>query len=182
MLLACAFAFVYLLARQFQWDDLTQQRQDIPAPELPDQLTNIMSDNTNTGTTSTTTQTTTAAPSIKWTGDIAFSTLNALPSSFVRLGLINTQGIMTDVKRIIISTNTNMIKRSGDSKTLTPREIAQIWLTADALTFYNDPSWANILVVIELVHNQQSLLLQMPYSLYRDDKAYINSLIAQLTQ
>lgn len=179
MLLACAFAFVYLLARQFQWDDLVQQRHNIPAPELPDQLTNIITDDR---ATIDATPTNTSPPIIKWTGDITFSTLNALPSSFVRLWLVNTQGIMTDAKRVIISTNTNAIKRSGDSKTLTTNEITQIWLKADSLTFYNDQSWANILVVMEVVHNQQSLLLQMPYSLYREDKAYINSLIVQLTQ
>jgi hypothetical protein len=38
------------------------------------------------------------------------------------------------------------------------------------------------LVLMEVVHNQQSVLIQAPYSIRRDDKAYLNTLITQLTQ
>lgn len=100
----------------------------------------------------------------------------------MRLWISGPAGIMMDTQRIIVTTNTNTIKRASESKTLTADQIKQIWLTVDSLTFYNDPSRANILVLMEVVHNNQSLLIQAPYAVYRDDKAHLNSLIAQLTQ
>lgn len=182
LLLACAFAFVYLLTRQFQGPvilekidpSVTKQTistwkttplpQTLPQPSWETKKTTI--------------------PWSWWSnsGFVWFNTLDALPQSFVRLGLKNTQWVLIDAQKIIISTNTNSIKRDGESKTLTGWELRKIWLTADSLTFYNDPSRANVMVVMEVIHNQQSLLIQTPYIIYRDHKPYLNSIITQLTQ
>ena len=95
----------------------------------------------------------------------------------MRLGVTSSAGIIMDTQRVIITTNTNTIKRAGESKTLTAEQIKQsdsMWILSP---FYNDPSWANILVLMEVVRNNQSLLIQAPFAVYRDDKAHLNSLI-----
>ena len=89
---------------------------------------------------------------------------------------------MMDTQRVIITTNTNTLKRTGETKVMTIDQIKQIWLNVDSLTFYTDSSWANILVIMEVVRNQQSFLIQVPYTIWRDDKAHLNMLITQLTQ
>ncbi len=207
MLLACAFAFVYLLAWQFQWSDIvrrwhgdtrqaiTQTTQDTQV--LPDKLEKIPEESwtkTNSWEIKPTIDTQASLDKGRWsqtggiwaknswTQTISFTSLNAVPQSFMRLWISGPAGIMMDTQRIIVTTNTNTIKRASESKTLTADQIKQIWLTVDSLTFYNDPSRANILVLMEVVHNNQSLLIQAPYAVYRDDKAHLNSLIAQLTQ
>lgn len=189
MLLACAFAFVYLLAWQFQWSDIVRRWNgstptalilDTGSPStLPARLESVDEDSYPTGQNiSWETKTIQNTPS----PNISFTSLNAVPQSFMRLGVASSAGIMMDTQRVIITTNTNTIKRAGESKTLTAEQIKQIWLKVDSLTFYNDPSWANILVLMEVVRNNQSLLIQAPYAVYRDNKAHLNSLIAQLTQ
>lgn len=183
MLLACAFAFVYLLARQFQWPDIVDHRHagtkltQTQTPPLPTRLTGDVVEKKQYTSPPITTK-----PSLSQSWLVWFSPLNSLPQSFVRLGLSRTQGILIDAQKIIISTDTNSIKRSGDSKTLTWWELKKIWLTGDSLTFYNHPSWANIMVVMEIVRNKQSVLMQIPYTIYRDHKSYLNSVISQLTQ
>lgn len=111
-----------------------------------------------------------------------FSPLNALPQSFIRLWLKSTQGIIIDDQRVIVTTNTNDIAWQNDRKTLTKEDIAKVWLSVDSLTFYNDPSWAGVLVVMEVVRNNQTLLIQAPYLAYRDRKDHLNAIITQLTQ
>lgn len=186
MLLACAFAFVYLLAWQFQWDHALQQWQWIAPPALPEVLTNITSPSVKQVIDTSWSEI--KAPSSweivtnsSW-NTLSFSSLNALPQSFVRLWLSNTQNIMIDQQRTIVTTDTNHITWKWESKTLTWSELQSMWINAKSLTFYNDPSWVNILVVMEIVNNNQSLLVQVPYASYRDDKEHLNSLIYQLTQ
>jgi len=89
---------------------------------------------------------------------------------------------MMDQQGTIVTTNTNRIAWQWDRKTFAWEELQWLWIEADSLTFYNDPSWVNILVLIEVVRNDQSLLIQIPYASYRDDKVHLNSLIRQLTQ
>ena len=201
MLLACAFAFVYLLAWEFQWWDITRRwngktKQDITQTksnvqkmpvklEMIDEQTvknNISVWKTNTVTNTSIIPNKEVIQWWSWVKQISFTSLNAIPLSFIRLWIKSTAGIMMDTQRIIVTNSTNTIKRTWETKTMTLNQIKQIWLTVDSLTFYNDPSWTNILVIIEVVHNQQSILIQIPYIIWRDDKAHINTLIAQLTQ
>lgn len=201
MLLACAFAFVYLLAWEFQWWDITRRwngktKQDIAQTksnvqkmpvklEMIDEQTvknNISVWKTNTVTNTSIIPNKEVIQWWSWVKQISFTSLNAIPLSFIRLWIKSTAGIMMDTQRIIVTNSTNTIKRTWETKTMTLNQIKQIWLTVDSLTFYNDPSWTNILVIIEVVHNQQSILIQIPYIIWRDDKAHINILIAQLTQ
>ncbi len=213
MLLACAFAFVYLLAWQFQWSDIVRRWNGTPrqiliqdttsTPALPARLESI---NEKSGTTmnlwkvtkikdpeqqwvlekeQTPKSGTIVSPwerADSWTPDISFTSLNAVPQSFMRLWISSPAGIMMDTQRVIITSNTNTIKRAWESNTVTSDQIKQIWLNVDSLTFYNDSTWVNILVLMEITHNNQPLLIQAPYAVYRDDKAHLNSLIAQLTQ
>gem|GEM_PF-2838231 len=60
--------------------------------------------------------------------------------------------------------------------------MSNVGIMADELIFYNDPSWTNILVVMEITRNQQSYLLQVPFGVWRDDKKYLNQLIGQVTK
>lgn len=194
LLLACAFAFVYLLTRQFQGDEMIHKRDNIDAtgytmhmPELPARL-----ENTTTGSDTPVTQSgsssgTVVSPSKptaaqSWVSQISFAALNALPQSFVRLWLSSPQGVLIDWNNVIVTTQSNQIKRNGDSKTFGWSGVVALWIKAESLTFYNDPSWTNIFVVMEVVNKGQSLLVQVPYHIYRDQKAHLNTLIAQLTQ
>jgi len=113
---------------------------------------------------------------------IQFVNLNALPQSFITLWLGQTQDVQIDPRQIIFSPNTARVVWSGDSKRFVGWDVSNVGIMADELIFYNDPSWTNILVVMEITRNQQSYLLQVPFGVWRDDKKYLNQLIGQVTK
>ena len=186
MLLVCAGIFVYLLAWQFQGNKMVTYRSQAWSQTndlgIPNNIIDINTTKTATvGTTSIDSITTNDTSSEDSQPAIVVSPLNALPQSFIRLWLALISNIMIDIKQIIITSNTNDISREGDRMTFVWDKAQAIWLDVSSITFYNDDSRAWTMVLMEIVHNNQSLLMQVPYAVYRDHKDHLNTLIAQLT-
>ena len=174
LLLWCALVLVYLLMRQFQWDHIVERRSQI----------HTVSWNIAHTWTQLSPHTTLSWAVWSWSMSdlLSFSPLSTIPQSFSRLWITSTQWLLLSSEWVAITSQAKKITRDWDSKTITGSWLQHIWLMIDTLTFYNDPGWQNVLVVMSISANKQQLLFQITYQVYRNNKQHINQIINQLTQ